>query len=56
MKFDIEEGNFCDALLEKVGSEDSKKDGSSSSLNLLSPDLTKWSGFAQAWDSDIIVA
>src|SRR6476661_9110622 len=26
MRFDIEEGNFSDALLEKVGGEDSKKD------------------------------
>jgi hypothetical protein len=29
MRFDIEEGNFSDALLEKIGSEDSKKDNSS---------------------------
>lgn len=41
MRFDIDEGNFCDALVEKVGSEDSKKDSSSSSLNPLSSDLTK---------------
>src|SRR5438067_10707387 len=34
MRFDIEEGNFCDALLEKIGGEDSKKDHSS-----LAPDL-----------------
>ena len=27
MRFDIEEGNLCDALLEKIG-EDSKKDNS----------------------------
>ncbi len=26
MRFDIEEGNFSDALLEKIGVEDSKKD------------------------------
>jgi hypothetical protein len=26
MRFDIEEGNLSDALLEKVGGEDSKKD------------------------------
>ena len=30
MRFDIEEGNYSDALLEKIGSEDSKKDNSSS--------------------------
>jgi hypothetical protein len=30
MRFDIEEGNFSEALLEKIGSEDSKSDGSSS--------------------------
>jgi hypothetical protein len=30
MRFDIEEGNFSDALLEKIGGEDSKKDNSSS--------------------------
>src|SRR5918912_2336983 len=28
MRFDIEEGNLCDALLEKIGVEDSKKDNS----------------------------
>jgi hypothetical protein len=33
MRFDIEEGNFCDALLEKIGSEDSKKDNSSHSTS-----------------------
>ena len=31
MRFDIEEGNLCDALLEKIGGEDIKKDDSSSS-------------------------
>jgi hypothetical protein len=31
MRFDIEEGNFCDALLEKIGAEDSKKDNTSPS-------------------------
>ena len=31
MTFDIEEGNFSDALLEKIGGEDSKKDNNSSS-------------------------
>ena len=25
MRFDIEEGNFCDALLEKIGEDNSKK-------------------------------
>jgi hypothetical protein len=43
MKFDIEEGNFCDTLLEKIGGEDSKKDNNSpSSSTLTSPahDLT----------------
>ena len=29
MRFDIEEGNLCDVLLEKIGAEDSKKDNSS---------------------------
>jgi hypothetical protein len=29
MKFDIEEGNFSDALLEKIGGDDSKKDNNS---------------------------
>jgi len=31
MRFDIAEGNFSDALLEKIGGEDRKKDDSSSS-------------------------
>jgi hypothetical protein len=31
MRFDIVEGNFSDALLEKIGGEDSKKDNNSSS-------------------------
>ena len=30
MRFDIEEGNFSDTLLEKIGVEDSKNDSSSS--------------------------
>ena len=30
MRFDIEEGNFSDTLLEKIGSEDSKNDNPSS--------------------------
>jgi hypothetical protein len=29
MRFDIEEGNLCDALLEKIRAEDSKKDNTS---------------------------
>ena len=29
MRFDIEEGNFSDALLEKIGGEENKKDDSS---------------------------
>ena len=33
MRFDIEEGNFSDALLEKIGGEDSKKDNSSHSTS-----------------------
>jgi hypothetical protein len=33
MRFDIEEGNFSDALLEKICGKDSKKDNSSSSLS-----------------------
>jgi hypothetical protein len=44
MRFDIEEGNFSDALLEKIGSEDSKKGNSSpssSSPASLTPDLMK---------------
>jgi hypothetical protein len=42
IRFDIEEGNFCDALLEKIGGKDSKNnDSSPSSTALLSPDLMK---------------
>src|ERR671931_413851 len=42
MRFDIEEGNFSDALLEKIGVEDSKKDNSppSSPSASLAPGLT----------------
>jgi hypothetical protein len=42
MRFDIEEGNFCDALLEKIGREDGKKDNSSpwSSSASIAPSLT----------------
>jgi hypothetical protein len=42
MRFDIEEGNFCDTLLEKIGEDDSKKDNftsPSSSPTSLAPDL-----------------
>ena len=43
MRFDIEEGNFCDALLEKLGGEDSKKHNnsapSSSPASPFAPDL-----------------
>lgn len=38
MRFDIEEGNFSDVLLEKIGCEDKVKDNSSSS-SPLGPDL-----------------
>jgi hypothetical protein len=43
MRFDIEEGNLCDALLEKIGAEDSKKDNHSSPPppTALTPDLMK---------------
>jgi hypothetical protein len=44
MRFDIEEGNFSEALLEKIGGEDSKKDNNSSSSASssasLAPNLT----------------
>jgi anti-sigma28 factor (negative regulator of flagellin synthesis) len=42
MRFDIEEGNFSDALLEKIGDEDNKQNNSSpSSSASLAPDLMK---------------
>jgi hypothetical protein len=44
MRFDIEEGNFSEALLEKIGGEDSKKQNNSSpqtSSTSLAPDLMK---------------
>jgi hypothetical protein len=43
MRFDIEEGNLCDALLEKIGGDDGKKDNKSSSPSSTSlrPDLMK---------------
>jgi hypothetical protein len=43
IRFDIEEGNFSDALLEKIGGEDKKKDNNSSpssSSASLAPGLT----------------
>lgn len=40
MSCDIEEGNFCDALLEKIGEDDGKKDNSSSCISLVD-DLMK---------------
>jgi hypothetical protein len=42
MRFDIEEGNFSDALLEKIGGEDTKNDNSSPSTSpaSLAPGLT----------------
>jgi hypothetical protein len=40
MKFDIEEGNFCDTLLEKIDNDDKNKNNSvSSSPAPLAPDL-----------------
>jgi hypothetical protein len=33
MKFDIEEGNFCDSLLEKIDDDDNKKKDNSNSLS-----------------------
>jgi hypothetical protein len=44
MRFDIEEGNFSDALLDKIGGEDSKNSNNpspSSSTASLAPDLMK---------------
>src|SRR5919197_1235810 len=42
MRFDIEEGNFSDALLEKIGCDDSKKNNNSHSTSpaSLAPGLT----------------
>src|ERR671936_2307399 len=40
MRFDIEEGNLSDALLEKIGGDDSKKDNKPSSPASPAPDLT----------------
>jgi hypothetical protein len=41
MKFDIEEGNFCDTLLEKIDNDDKSKSNSppTSSSSSLAPDL-----------------
>ena len=39
MKFDLEEGNFCDALLEKIDNNDKSKNNSPPSP--LDPDLMK---------------
>jgi hypothetical protein len=42
MKFDIEEGNFCDTLLEKIDNDDNGKNNSpTSSPGPLAPDLMK---------------
>jgi hypothetical protein len=44
MRFDIEEGNFSDALLEKLGGEDSSKKNNNipiSPLSSVAPDLMK---------------
>ena len=48
MRFDIEEGNLCDVLLEKIGAEDSKKDNSS-----LSPSAALASGLMNS-DLDLL--
>ena len=42
MRFDIDEGNLCDALLEKIGGDDKKKDNNSpsSSSSSLASGLT----------------
>ena len=40
MRFDIQEGNFSDALLEKIGGEGSKSDNSSSSHSSVAKSLT----------------
>jgi hypothetical protein len=39
MRFDVEEGNLCDALLEKIGAEDSKKANNSPSPSSFASDL-----------------
>ena len=39
MKFDVEEGNFCDTLLEKIDSDDKSKNSSPSFPAPLAPDL-----------------
>src|SRR5438552_17016018 len=40
MRFDIEEGNFSDTLLEKIGGEDSKNDDCSSPHSTVVQSLT----------------
>ena len=40
MRFDMEEGNFSDALLEKLGGRNSKNDNSSSSHTSIAQNLT----------------
>src|SRR6266513_2731623 len=40
MRFDIEEGNFSDTLLEKIGGEDSKNNNNSSSHSSVAQSLT----------------
>jgi hypothetical protein len=41
MRFDIEEGNFCDTLLEKVDNKDKNKTNSSPPSSALASDLMK---------------
>lgn len=41
MRFDIEEGNFSDILLEKIGGKDKKNDESSSPHPSVAQSLTK---------------
>jgi len=41
MRFDIEEGNFSDTLLEKIGGKDKKNDESSSPHPSVAQSLTK---------------
>ena len=56
MRFDIEEGNLCDVLLEEIGAEDSKKDNSSSPTSSLSPDLMKSDAdLLEIADGDLVV-
>ena len=41
MRFDIEEGNFSDVLLEKLGVETRKKETDSTQPNILEDELDK---------------